>query len=133
MSDCEKQNEKYKRLTEEKIYPLLWRMAIPSMIGMLTGMLVNIILDPVFILLFDMGVAGAALASLLGQVSGLFVLLILARRNGNVAGGIGNVRPSFIYIREILAGGAPNFVVRESVVYPRSFLIRQQDIMEKAV
>lgn len=80
-----------------------------SMLGMLVGMLLNILLDPVFIFGFDMGVAGAALASMLGQMSGLFVLLIFSKRSGNVVGGIGKISSGFIYIKEILMGGAPNF------------------------
>lgn len=80
-----------------------------SMIGMLTGMILNILLDPVFILLFHMGVAGAAFASLIGQASGFLVLLVLSRRNGNVAGGIGMVPSGLSYVKEILVGGAPNF------------------------
>lgn len=80
-----------------------------SMIGMLTGMILNILLDPVFILLFHMGVAGAAFASLIGQASGFLVLLVLSRRNGNVAGGIGKVLSGLSYVKEILVGGAPNF------------------------
>lgn len=39
-----------------------------SMIGGMIGTVVNIILDPVFILVFDMGTAGAAIATVLGNV-----------------------------------------------------------------
>lgn len=41
-----------------------------SMIGGMIGTIVNIILDPVFILVFDMGTAGAAIATVLGNVFG---------------------------------------------------------------
>lgn len=78
-----------------------------SMLGMLAGMAANIILDPVFIFGCHMGVSGAALASLFGQAVGLSVLAVLSKRNGNVTGGPGGF--SAAYIREILAGGAPNF------------------------
>lgn len=39
-----------------------------SMLGGMIGTVVNIILDPVFILAFDMGTAGAAIATVLGNV-----------------------------------------------------------------
>lgn len=41
-----------------------------AMIGMMLGNLVNIILDPIFILTLDMGVSGAALATFLGNICG---------------------------------------------------------------
>ena len=40
-----------------------------SMIATCTGCIVNIILDPVFIYAFDMGMTGAALATVIGQLS----------------------------------------------------------------
>jgi len=50
-------------------------------VGMTTtilGAVINIVLDPVFIFVFDMGVAGAALATVLSQmVSAVWVLLFL--------------------------------------------------------
>lgn len=39
-----------------------------SMVGGMIGTVVNIILDPIFILSFDMGTAGAAIATVLGNV-----------------------------------------------------------------
>lgn len=51
------------------------------MLGMATtliGAIVNIVLDPVFIFSFDMGIAGAALATVIAQLSScIFVLLTL--------------------------------------------------------
>ena len=37
-----------------------------AMIGMVSGSLLNIVLDPVFIFLFKMDVAGAAIATVIG-------------------------------------------------------------------
>lgn len=51
----------------------------------LIGAVINIILDPVFIFLFDMGVAGAAIATVIGQMSSCaFVLLTLRRKKMKV-------------------------------------------------
>ncbi len=54
-----------------------------SLLGMLVtlvGAILNVILDPIFIYVFNMGVAGAAWATLISQfVSFLFVLLLLLR------------------------------------------------------
>ncbi|MGN1019620.1 MAG: MATE family efflux transporter [Aristaeellaceae bacterium] len=50
-----------------------------SMAGMLLGNLLNILLDPVFILALDMGCAGAAVATSIGQVAAavFFIVYIL--------------------------------------------------------
>ena len=50
----------------------------------LVGAITNIILDPIFIFTFDLGVKGAAIATIIGQIfSMIFALLILfIRKNG---------------------------------------------------
>lgn len=80
-----------------------------SMTGMLAGMLINIVLDPVFILKLNMGVAGAALASLAGQTAGMLILLAMMGKNGNTAVRLSMVKPEKAYLKVILIGGAPNF------------------------
>ncbi len=80
-----------------------------SMYGLLVGMLLNMILDPVFILKLHMGVKGAAYASLIGQISGCMMLYHQTGRNGNVAIRGKYLKPDLSHIKEILAGGAPNF------------------------
>lgn len=53
-----------------------------SMIGGMIGTIVNIILDPVFILTFDMGTAGAAIATVLGNIFGcIYYIYYLTRRS----------------------------------------------------
>ncbi len=44
--------------------------AMPSMVGMAVGTVVNTILDPVFIFGFDMGMRGAAIATVIGNAVG---------------------------------------------------------------
>ena len=44
---------------------------MPSIIGMMIGTVVNVILDPIFIFSFDMGIKGAAIATVLGNVAAL--------------------------------------------------------------
>ncbi len=80
-----------------------------SMLGMLVGMLINMLLDPVFILIFKMEVAGAAIASLCGQMCGTVLLITRMGKNGNTAVRLSMVKPQLSYIKEILTGGAPNF------------------------
>ncbi len=46
-----------------------------SMIGLTAGGLLNIILDPIFIYVFDMGTAGAAVATIISQCVSFLILL----------------------------------------------------------
>ena len=51
-----------------------------SMVCTLVGAVINTILDPLFIITFNMGMAGAAYATIIGQiVSGVMVLLYMSR------------------------------------------------------
>ncbi len=83
--------------------------ASDAMFGALVGVGLNIILDPVFIFYFHMGIEGAALASLIGQVIGLGVLWYLTGRHGNVSIIFKRITLDKFYIREMLFGGLPNF------------------------
>ena len=52
-----------------------------SMLSVIIGAFINIVLDPVFIFIFDMGVAGAAIATVISQAaSTIWVLLFLTGR-----------------------------------------------------
>ena len=49
---------------------------IGSMIATLVGAITNIILDPIFIFVFDMGIEGAAWATIIGQVLSLIISIV---------------------------------------------------------
>lgn len=51
--------------------------AFLSMIGLVTGAVINVALDPLFIFVFDMGVTGAAVATFLSQMISFFILLFM--------------------------------------------------------
>ncbi len=80
-----------------------------GMKGLLVGMALNMALDPIFILVLDMNVAGAALASMLGQISGCIVLFNSTRKSGNIKIRLRSASLGREVILKILAGGAPNF------------------------
>ena len=57
-----------------------------SMVGGMIGTIVNIILDPVFILVFHMGTAGAAIATVLGNIFGcIYYLYFLTRKSQSMS------------------------------------------------
>lgn len=79
-----------------------------AMVGIVTGAVVNIVLDPLFIFGLDMGVAGAALATVLSQVISFIMLYIGSMRGGNIRIHIKNFKPSKSNFYEIARGGFPS-------------------------
>jgi len=56
-----------------------------NMVGLLTGCLLNIILDPLFIFVFHMGVKGAAVATVLGQLANTAIAVMYLPRMKTVS------------------------------------------------
>ena len=79
-----------------------------AMIGIVAGGVVNIILDPVFIFVFEMGVAGAALATVVSQIASFIILYIVSLHGGNIRIQIKNFKPTLQNIHEIARGGFPS-------------------------
>ena len=79
-----------------------------GMIGMGAGAVINIGLDPIFIFVLDMGVGGAALATILSQIVSFFLLLRGCTRGGNIAIHLREFAPSLSRYKEILRGGLPS-------------------------
>ena len=78
-----------------------------------SGALLNILLDPVFIFGLDMGVAGAAIATVIGQISGAcigFFLLWRIRREFSLS--FRGFRPSGAISGEMLRIAAPAIVMQ---------------------
>lgn len=79
-----------------------------GMIGMGVGAVLNIALDPLFIFVLDMGVSGAALATILCQIVSFCLLLRGCTRGGNIAISLKNFSPSWARYKEIARGGTPS-------------------------
>lgn len=82
-----------------------------AMFTMLIGTVINIILDPIFIFVFDMGIRGAALATIVSQ----FITFLYVIRYMYSGKSMLNLKPHHLalkgqYIKEILTVGAPAFV-----------------------
>ena len=82
--------------------------AYVAMIGLMCGALMNMILDPLLIMGFHMGVRGAAIATVMGQFTSFLVLLFGTRKGENIKLSIQNVHINGHYIKEIVNGGAPS-------------------------
>lgn len=82
--------------------------AFYAMIGVTTGAILNIILDPVFIFVFDMGIAGAALATVLSQFVSFVILWIGIHISGCIPIRLRNLTLSKERLGEIFGGGFPS-------------------------
>ena len=80
-----------------------------GMIGLLSGMLSNMVLDPLLMFPLNMGFIGAGYATLIGQIIGCIVLTALAQSRGNIPISIKKAHYSKARVYHILAGGLPNF------------------------
>lgn len=80
-----------------------------AMIGLTAGGILNIILDPIFIFSFDMGTAGAAIATLISQaVSFVLLLIMFVLRKSNINLSIRNVSLKLTTYKEIIVTGMPS-------------------------
>ncbi|WP_029452382.1 MATE family efflux transporter [Clostridium algidicarnis] len=90
-----------------------------GMSTVITGAVINIILDPIFIFVFDMGVKGAALATIIAQiVSALWVLHFLIGHKSIIKIKRKYLVPDFNIVLSIMALGVSPFIMHstESVV-----------------
>ena len=83
-----------------------------SMVTQMAGALTNIIFDPIFIFVFDMGIAGAAWATVLGQVVGASLgVYFNARKNPEITLTFKGFRPNGFIIRRIYSVGVPSIIM----------------------
>lgn len=85
-------------------------MATLAMIGLTTGGILNIILDPVFIIFLDMGIEGAGLATAVSQYIsfGILLYMFLAQRTQSKLS-LKFIDKKFKTIFNILKDGLPSF------------------------
>ncbi len=82
--------------------------AFHGMIGMMSGAVINVILDPILIFWLKLGVAGAGLATFISQSFGFFMLYAATAYSGNVRVHLSNFSPSFERYIEIFKCGFPS-------------------------
>ena len=83
-------------------------MAVASMVGSITGALVNIVLDPIFIFGLNMGAGGAALATVLSNVvSAVLFIVLLCTKSQRLSMRLKDCSVRRTELREILVIGFP--------------------------
>ncbi len=83
-----------------------------TMITQGMGAIINIILDPIFIFVFDMGVSGAAIATVTGQiVAGILAVIFNKKKNTELNFSFKGFKPAGKIIGEIYRIGVPSIVM----------------------
>ena len=89
--------------------------AMLSMLGIMTGAVLNVALDPIFIFGLGLGVKGAGMATAISQVVSFTLMLMLSGKSGGVSIRISLFKPSMQRYRDIAAGGLPS-LARQSMM-----------------
>ena len=92
-----------------------------GMVGIASGAVLNIALDPLLIFGLDLGVAGAAWATILSQFVSFCLLLAGCTRGGNLHIHLSRVQLKWSYFSMIIRGGLPS-LARHSVGTIRHFI-----------
>lgn len=81
-----------------------------AMWGIVSGAVLNVLLDPLLIFGCSLGLRGAALATVIGQAVSFLLLYIMCNRRGATCVGIHLTKFSlrWHYVREIIYGGSPS-------------------------
>ena len=88
--------------------------AVYAMVGITSGAILNILLDPILIFTFNLGVAGAGWATIVSQFISFCLLLLGCTKGGNIRIHIKKVRIKWFYFRMIIQGGLPS-LARQSL------------------
>lgn len=81
-----------------------------AMFGIVTGAILNVVLDPLLIFTCGLGVSGAAWATVIGQAVSFVILFLMTRRGENIAIHFRNFSPSLQRYKEIFYGGSPSMM-----------------------
>ncbi len=96
-----------------------------SMVGITTGGVLNIALDPLFIFVFDMGVAGAAIATLISQTVSCVILLIMLLTKSTIRVSVRHAVSGIGTLWETVRTGAPSFC-RQGLASISTILLNNQ-------
>jgi putative MATE family efflux protein len=79
-----------------------------AMVGILSGGVLNLLLDPLFIFVFGWGIYGAAIATITGQCLSFLILLLMLQKQGVVGFRWAELAFTFEVWRDIFRGGMPS-------------------------
>lgn len=82
--------------------------ALYAMVGIVSGALLNIILEPLFIFVLGLGITGAAIGTVISQIFSFFLLLYMDHKGNNISIHYKYFAPSLQAFSEIIRGGLPS-------------------------
>lgn len=83
-------------------------LATQAMLGSIIGSIVNIILDPIFILVLNKGAAGAAIATVIGNViADIYYLYAVTKKAKRLSASPAEMKIPGVMVRDILVIGIP--------------------------
>ena len=88
-----------------------------SMVGLLIGCITNLILDPVFIFVFQWGVKGAAFATIIGQILNAVYFIYCMLRFQTIDIKKENLIPKWRIVKRVLPLGASSFITQVAAVF----------------
>ncbi len=88
-----------------------------AMISMITGAVLNTILDPIFIFIFKMGVEGAAIATILSQFITFMLNILYIKRFKSIALTKENFKFKFNVAKKVSSLGISSFITQISFVF----------------
>lgn len=86
-----------------------------AMLSMVIGAIINVILDPVFIFIFEMGVEGAAIATVIGQIASFGVSVAYMPRFKSVRFTAASFRPRARTCGSIVVFGLSSFITQFAI------------------
>ena len=87
-----------------------------AMLSMLTGAIINIILDPVFIFVFRLGMTGAALATVIGQAATFIMTLIYFTHTKTFKLVKKSFIPKISSVKDVISLGFSTFITQFAIV-----------------
>lgn len=79
-----------------------------AMVGIVTGAIINIALDPLLMFVCKMGIAGAGWATIISQFISFCLLYIGCKKGSNIRIGLKNAQFKWFYFLQIIKGGLPS-------------------------
>ena len=79
-----------------------------AMYGMISGAVLNVLLVPLFMFTFGLGILGTAIGTVLSQLFGFIVLWVMSRRGENIPIRLSQASSKWHFQKEILKGGTPS-------------------------
>lgn len=109
-----------------------------AMVGMMVGTILNIVLDPLFILTLDWGIAGAAWATVIGNaVATLYYVVLLSGKHSRLSISIRDFKASKVIVSAVFAIGIPaslnSIMMSVSSIILNIYLVSYGDVVLAAM